>query len=246
MLMRPLLLTLALVTACAQAQMPSSAPSSQVQTTPLAPAPVITPRTSGMTADSRLVAAAHEDYRIGPQDLLTIQVYGIDGLNREVRVNSRGAISLPLIGVVAVGGLTGQEAESLIAMKYAKDYLQDPQVSVFIKEFTSQRITIEGAVQKAGVYPIRGQTTLLQALAIAGGQGSLANMSEVLVFRNETGERKTLKFDVLKIRSGDVQDPVLVNEDVVVVNRSGNRVALKDSLFRDILDTVNPFTWMRP
>src|SRR6185295_13919778 len=76
-----------------------------------------------------------DDYRIGPSDLLEIQVFGVDTLKRDVRVNSRGAISLPLIGTVIVGGLTGDEAEQLIAQKYEKDYLQDPQVSIFIKEY---------------------------------------------------------------------------------------------------------------
>ena len=62
-----------------------------------------------------------------------------------------------------LGGLTGQEAEALIATMYEKDFLRDPQVSVFIKEFTSQRVTVEGAVARPGIYPIRGQTTLMQA-----------------------------------------------------------------------------------
>ncbi len=90
-----------------------------------------------------------DDYRIGPQDLIEIQVFGIDNLKREVRVNSRGIISLPLVGPVTVAGLTNQEAETLIAAKYEKDYLQDPQVSVFIKEFTSQRITRRGRGQSS-------------------------------------------------------------------------------------------------
>src|SRR5208282_261952 len=71
-----------------------------------------------------------DDYRIGAQDLLEIQVFGIEELKREVRVNSHGAISLPLIGTVVLAGLTGEQAETLIADKYAKDYLQNPQVSV--------------------------------------------------------------------------------------------------------------------
>ena len=160
---------------------------------------------------------AADDYRIGPQDLIEIQVFGIENLKREVRVNSTGAISLPLIGAVILGGLTGQEAEALIAAKYEKDYLQDPQVSVFIKEFTSQRITVEGAVAKPGIYPIRGQTTLMQAIAIAGGQGQLPDLNEVMVYRREGNEKKVMTFDLVKIRAGEIEDPSLVNEDVVVV-----------------------------
>ena len=127
---------------------------------------------------------------------------------------------------------------------YEKDYLRNPQVSIFIKEFTSQRITVEGAVNKPGVYPIKGQTSLLQAIAIAGGQGQLSDMSQVMLFRAEKGEKKSMKYDVVRIRAGEIEDPVLVNDDVVVVNRSASRAALKDSLFRDVLDMINPFSYI--
>ncbi len=112
-------------------------------------------------------APSVEDYRIGSQDLLELQVFGIDALNRTVRVNSRGFISLPLVGLVQAAGLTSEELEEALAAKLAQDYLQNPQVSVFIKEFTSQRVTVEGAVKKPGVYPLKGRTSLLQTLATA-------------------------------------------------------------------------------
>jgi polysaccharide export outer membrane protein len=187
---------------------------------------------------------AADDYRIGAQDLIEIQVFGIDNLKRDVRVNSRGAISLPLIGTVIVGGLTSQESEALIAARYEKDYLQDPQVSVFIKEFTSQRITLEGAVAKPGIYPIRGQTSLMQAIAIAGGRGQLSDLSEVMVFRVEGGVKKTYTFDLTKIRAGEAEDPSLVNEDIVVVKQSAGRVALRDSLFGDFINILNPLNYL--
>lgn len=187
-----------------------------------------------------------EDYRIGPQDLLEVQVYGLEGLKREVRVNSHGVISLPLIGIVALGGLTAQEGEELITMKYEKDYLKNPQVSLFIKEFTSQRISVEGAVNKPGVFPIKGQTSLLQALAIAGGGAPMSDMTSVVLFRVENGAKKTTKYDVTRIRAGELEDPMLVNDDLVVVNRSAARTALRDSLFGDILNTINPFNYIRP
>jgi len=205
--------------------------------TPIAPnAPRVGPPAAG-----QVVA---DDYRIGPQDLIEMQVFGIDNLKRDVRVNSRGAISLPLVGTVTVGGLTAQEAETLIASKYEKDYLQDPQVSVFIKEFTSQRITIEGAVNHPGIFPIRGQTTLLQAIAIAGGQGQIADLNEIMVYRIEGGEKKIYKHDLLKIRAGETEDPTLVNDDVIVVKRSADRVVLRDSLLSDFFGLFNPFTYV--
>jgi len=184
------------------------------------------------------------DYRIGSQDLLEIQVFGIDNLKREVRVNSRGNVTLPLIGAVAVGGLTSQDAEELIAAKYAKDYLQDPQVSVFIKEFTSQRITVEGAVARPGIYPIRGDTTLVQAIALAGGQGQLPDLTEVMVFRLEAGQRRQLTYDLIKIRGGEIEDPKLASEDIVVVKRQESRVVLRDSVIGDMINIVNPFNYL--
>ena len=183
------------------------------------------------------------DYRIGTEDLLEVQVFGVDQLSRTVRVNSLGNVSLPLIGTIAVGGLTAQEAERLIAGRLAEKFLQDPQVGVFIKEFTNQRVTIEGAVEKPGIYPMRGQTTLLRALALAGGQGRMSDMQEVMIFRRDAeGGRAGQAYDVEKIRRGELDDPVVMNDDVVVVNRSPARAALRDSLFRDFIDTINPFS----
>jgi polysaccharide export outer membrane protein len=189
------------------------------------------------------LALAASDYRIGSEDLLEVQVFGVDQLARTVRVNTFGNISLPLIGTVPVGGLTAQEAERVITAKLAENYLQDPQVGVFIKEFTNQRVTIEGAVQRPGIYPLRGQTTLLRALALAGGQGAMSDMEQVMVFRKTAdGGRAGQSYDVEKIRRGELDDPVVANDDVVVVNRSPARTALRDSLFRDFIDTINPFS----
>jgi polysaccharide export outer membrane protein len=185
------------------------------------------------------------EYRIGPEDLLEIQVYGVDQLARTVRVNSFGIVTLPLIGATTLGGMTSQEAERFIARKFAENYLQDPQVSVFIKEYTNQRVTLEGAVAKPGVYPLRGETTLLRALAIAGGQGNLSDLSNVVVYRTDaSGLRSSQVYDLEMIRRGEAADPMIVNDDVIVVNRSPARVVFKDSLFRDILDAINPFSYI--
>ena len=117
-------------------------------------------------------------------------------------------------------------------------------MSLFIKEYTNQRVTIEGAVNKPGIYPLRGETTLLRSLAIAGGQAALSDMNEVLLFRNDaSGKRLVQVYDVERIRKGEIDDPTVVNDDVIVVNRSKTRVMLKDSTFRDVLDTLNPARW---
>ena len=74
------------------------------------------------------------------------------------------------------------------------------------------------------MYPLKGPTTLMQALALAGGQGSLADLSDVVLFRMEDGERRAIKFDVSKIRSAEAPDPLLQPDDLIVVNRSPARV----------------------
>jgi polysaccharide export outer membrane protein len=190
------------------------------------------------------IEPVEEEYRIGTQDLLEVQVLGVQDLRREARVNAKGLIGLPLIGAVRVAGLTAAEAEVLIAGLYSKNYLQNPEVSVFIKEFTRQNVTIDGAVSKPGIYPLKGQMTLLQALANAGGQGSLTDMSDVVLFRMEENERRAIKFDVTKIRAAEAPDPMLQPGDLIVVNRSAARVAVRDSLLGDLIGIFNPFNYV--
>lgn len=184
-----------------------------------------------------------KDYRVGPNDLLDIEILDLDNFKRTVRVNAAGAISLPLVGPVIVAGLTAQQVEINIAAKYSEKYLQNPQVSIFIKEFTTERITVDGAVAKPGIYPLTGQITLLRALAMAGGFGQIANSTEVMLFRvNEKGERQVATFDVDLIRSGKSEDPAIKGDDLIVVQRDATRRLLKDSVFRDIVDSINPFS----
>ena len=95
--------------------------------------------------DTTAASGAYEgatDYRIGAQDLLSISVFGVQDLDKEVRVNASGQITLPLIGAVMAGGKTVPELETELARKYADGFIQNPQVSVFVKEFTSQRVTL--------------------------------------------------------------------------------------------------------
>jgi polysaccharide export outer membrane protein len=192
-------------------------------------------------------ATIAKDYRLAANDLLDVEVLDAENLRRTVRVNAAGAISLPLIGPVSVGGLTSQEAEERIAARYAEKYLQNPQVSIFIKEFTTERITVEGAVARPGIFPLVGQMTLLRALAVAGGFGSIANTSQVMIYRtNDQKVRESLTFDVEKIRAGKADDPAIKGDDLIVVQRDSARAALKDSLFRDVLDSLNPFSVLTP
>ena len=195
------------------------------------------PAAASTASPDEALAQAIEDYRIGPSDLLEISVFQVPELSRAVRVNARGALTLPLIGQIQAGGLTGQQLEALIAQKLQETYLQNPQVSVFIKEYVSQRVTVSGSVEKAGVFPISGKTTLMQAIAMAGGLEKFADENDIKVFREgKNGAREVLNFDLEPIRKGEVEDPVLHTSDVVVVARSDSRYAWRNAaeFLRDI------------
>lgn len=111
----------------------------------------------------------HQDYKIGPEDLLEISVFEEEKLNKTVRVSSQGNIHLPLLGILRVKGLTAIELEREIRDLLAEKYIQNPNVTVFIKEYRSQRISVIGAVEKPGVFDVSGQKTVLDMLAMAGG-----------------------------------------------------------------------------
>ncbi len=194
---------------------------------------------AGVTpAPSTGPAAAPNDYRIGPQDLLKLDVFGVEALSkRSVRVNASGQISLPLIGTVQAGGLTAEQLAADIAARLAKDYLQDPQVTIFIEEFTSQRVTVAGAVKAPNVFPLKGRTTLMQAVTQAGGPTNVANLGTVKILRPEPdGTRKVMEYDLVAIRDGQVPDPEVRGEDVVQVETS----AVKETV-QQVKDFILPF-----
>lgn len=183
------------------------------------------------------------DYRIGGQDLLNISVFGVEELNKDVRVNSNGQISLPLVGAVMAGGRTIPELEAELAKKYADGYLQKPQVTVFIKEFTSQRITLEGAVNKPGIYPITGKTTLLQAIALAEGvDDQVADLAGIVVMRQVGGRKQAAVFDLRQVRKGNIEDPQLYGDDVIVVEQSGSKTAFRR--FIESVPVIGIFRWL--
>jgi polysaccharide export outer membrane protein len=188
-----------------------------------------------------------KDYKISPNDLVDIEIAELDNFKKTTRVNAAGAISLPLVGQVTVAGLTPHEMEERIADRYREKYIQNPQVSVFVKEFAAERITVEGAVGRPGMFPLTGKMTLLRVLAVAGGFASIADSSHVMLYRtNEKQEREVIVYNVDKIRAGADNDPPIHGDDLIVVQRDSTRALLKDSLFRDVIDSINPFSVLTP
>ena len=158
-------------------------------------------------------------YKIGPLDMLAISVYKVPELSKTVQVADTGTVNLPLVGEVAAAGSTARHLEKSLEKKLGVKYLQNPQVTVNDKEYNSRRVTVEGSVKKPGVYPIMGNNSLIQFIAMAGGLDENSD-STVLVLRTTDGKRSAAKFDMSDIRSGQAKDPVIQSGDVIVANAS--------------------------
>ncbi|WP_309092342.1 polysaccharide biosynthesis/export family protein [Phenylobacterium sp.] len=189
-----------------------------------------------------LLAPAAADYRIGAQDVLEVNVFGIEDLKREVQVDSGGKVILPLIGQIQAGGRTPGEFSEDVEKALKARYMKDPQVIVTVKNAQSQRVTIDGAVNKPGVYPLSGPTTLLQAISLGGGPDQkLANVKKVAVFRQVGGKRHAATFNLNEIRSGKSEDPQIYGNDIVVVDTSGGSKFIQN--FQGVFPLLGLFAW---
>lgn len=162
------------------------------------------------------------DYRIGALDRIAVNVFGEEKLSvDDIQVDASGNISLPLIGPMNVDGKTTSQLAEEIKVALSERYLQSPRVSVLIKEAVSQTVTVAGAVMESGVYPLRGRTTLVEAVAMAKGPDPrLANVKRVVVFRMIEGKRAAAMFDLAAIRDGKAEDPRIYGGDTVIVQGS--------------------------
>lgn len=169
-------------------------------------------------------------YKMGPQDVIDIVVYKVPDLSRQAQISDTGTVNLPLVGTIPAAGLTAQQLEKDLVKRYGSKYLQSPQITVVVREYNSQRVTIEGAVKKPGVYPLRTKTTLLQFMAQVGGVDSAVSDNTIVVFRTVNGKRSVAKFDIEELRAGTTKDPVMVEGDVIIANTSQIKSALNNVL----------------
>ncbi len=167
---------------------------------------------------------ANGDYLLGPGDLIAVKVFESEALNTEVRVSSRGAINVPLIGDVMVMNMTTAEAEQLIEGLYKKDYIHDPHVAIYIKEHLSKQITLVGAVVDPGTYDYVSRKKLLDVLAIGQGltdkAGSLAYITRK---EYKTGEmvNYAVNLDELVKNGNMALNYTIQGGDVIFIPESG-------------------------
>jgi polysaccharide export outer membrane protein len=136
------------------------------------------------------------DYRIGPKDLLNISVFGLDELSKTVRVSEEGKITFSPLGGVDVEGLTKVELEEKLSQLLEEKYLQNPQVTVFIMEYQSKRVSVLGAIRNPGPYELLGRQTLLQIISQAGGITNEAGNDIIVIRQHEDGASTSLKISI--------------------------------------------------
>jgi len=182
-----------------------------------------------------------QEYHIGPDDLLSINVFEAQELNRDVRVSSGGEVSLPLLGAVRAVGLTPRELEIGLQDLLHRAYMKDPHVSVFVREVQSHPVSVMGAVRRPGVFQIRGNKSLLEVLSLAEGLADDAG-DRIIILR---GAALSAEASTVADYSPDMeQNSEEVHKDgeakklPVVPNNSASEVAAQVNL-RDLLESAD-------
>jgi polysaccharide export outer membrane protein len=215
-------------TAHAQIRPPQSFPSAQGSTpgtSKAKPASPVAPSASPvMATPSAAVAPAggyplSSDYVIGPDDVLQITVWKNDALSRTLPVRPDGKISLPLLHDIQAAGLTPMQLRDKIAAALG-EFMPNPEVAVTVTDVRSYRVSVLGEVQKPGVLQLKADTTVLEAIALAGGFRDFASPGKIMILRKDTnGATHKIPFNYNRVvKDNRSQDNVtLKSGDVVVV-----------------------------
>jgi polysaccharide export outer membrane protein len=204
-------LALALV-ASAAAQAPAPAAPA-----PAAPATPATPPAAAKPGEPSGAVDPNE-YRIGPEDVLQISIWKNEAMSRTVTVRPDGKVTLPLLNDIEATGLTPMEFRDILIQKLT-EYMPAPEVSVIVVDPRSFKVSVMGEVPKPGRYEFRSRTTVLDAIAIAGGLSQFASRAKIVVLRPEAKGMTRLPFNYNKAISpgGEQENFFLRAGDVIVV-----------------------------
>lgn len=180
--------------------------------------------------DAPTVVPLEDGYKIAPMDKLAIKVFRMEDMSGEYDVDLAGHISLPLIGEMDAANLTTAELDDALTRKLGEKYLENPDVSVALKQSVGRMVTLDGAVREPGSYPVMRNLTLIQAVAMAKGVTEDSNPRRVAVFRTINGKRQAAAFDLVDIRRGQATDPAIYPGDIIVVDGSAIKQLQKQIL----------------
>lgn len=164
------------------------------------------------------VAADSGSYVIGPEDVLYIYVWKEDNLSRSVPVRMDGMISIPLVDDVKAAGLTPLQLKELLLAKL-REYVDTPDVTVIVTEANSYKIYVQGEVRTPGVIRLRTETSLVQAIVLAGGFTDWADRKKITILRKEGGKETRIRVNYNKVIDGDAGHPdvILKSGDIIIV-----------------------------
>lgn len=161
-------------------------------------------------------ATTDASYKIGPQDVLRIDVWKETEISRSVPVRPDGKISLPLLNDVQASGLTAMELAGNIT-EGLKKFINNPQVTVTVTEINSRRVYVTGEVTRPGAYPLLPNMTALQAITSASGFTQFANPKKIYILRSESGKQAKHPFNYKAVLDGKQDDIPLQPGDTIVV-----------------------------
>jgi polysaccharide export outer membrane protein len=193
----------------AQQAAPAATPAPAVPATMTATAPAVTAAAGVPVAP---------DYVIGSDDVLSVVFWRDKELSTDVTVRPDGNISIPLINDVHAAGLTPAQLKDRIAEE-AKKYIEDPSVTVVVKEIKSRKVFITGEVRKPGPYSLTGGMSVLQLISVAGGLADYAKPEKISIVRTEAGKPQSFKFNYKEVLEGKklAQNIELKPGDTVIV-----------------------------
>ena len=172
-----------------------------------------TARTTTRTATARW---NEQDYKLGSGDKLRVEVYKQEQLSQSLQVRPDGKITLPLVGDVSAAGRTSLELRDSLTTAL-KEYVQNPVVTVIVLEAVAAQVHLIGEVASPGTQVLNGSTTVLQALARAGGLREFADKRKIHILRVNGTRTETVPFDYRKALKGEIEPVYLQPGDTIVV-----------------------------
>lgn len=183
---------------------------------PLAYAQDVSTQKPDASAKPAAITAAGADYKIGPQDMVRIDVWKEPDISRTIPVRPDGKISLPLLNDVQASGLTAMQLAATLRESLTK-YLTNPQVTVTVTEINSRRVFVTGEVAHSGALALLPGMTALQALSSSGGFTQFAREKSIYILRNENGKQVKIPYNYKDVLKGKKEDTPLQPGDVIVV-----------------------------
>jgi polysaccharide export outer membrane protein len=163
------------------------------------------------------LSAASDEYRIGPEDRLKIDVWKQPEMSIVTPVRSDGKISVPLAGDILASGMTPSQLKDKLTVELGR-FIEDPTVSVMVEEINSLKISVAGSVLKPGIYKVGKRVSVVEAISLAGGLDKLADARKIRIIRKSGNEEKMYQVDFIAILNGDIrQNVLLMPGDSVVV-----------------------------